>query len=75
VLDLQLFATNLSVEVAPFAEVGRVFHAMSDNPFSSLHTAVGIGFRAFARPSIVGYVDVGYGSEGAAVFSGVSYPF
>lgn len=75
VLELDLFSTNLNVELAPFAEVGRVFHNMGDNPFSALHTAVGMGFRAYARPSVVGYVDVGYGSEGTAVFSGVSYPF
>jgi hypothetical protein len=24
---------------------------------------------------VVGYVDVGYGSEGAAVFTGLNYPF
>jgi hypothetical protein len=24
---------------------------------------------------VVGYVDIGYGSEGVAVFSGVNYPF
>ncbi len=75
VLDLQLFTTNVSLELAPFAEAGRVFHEIGDNPLSSLHTAGGMGFRALARPSIVGYVDVGYGSEGSAVFSGINYPF
>jgi hypothetical protein len=24
---------------------------------------------------VVGYVDVGYGTEGAAVFTGLNYPF
>jgi outer membrane protein assembly factor BamA len=75
VLDLQLFATNVSVELAPFVETGRVFHNLGDDPLASLHNLVGLGFRAVARPSVVGYVDVGYGSEGAAVFSGISYPF
>jgi hypothetical protein len=75
VLDLQLFTTNLSVELAPFVDVGRVFHNMGDNPVASLHTVGGLGFRAFARPFIAGYVDIGYGSEGAAVFSGINYPF
>jgi hypothetical protein len=75
VLDLQLFTTNVSIELAPFAEIGRVFHEMDDNPLTSLHSVGGLGFRAIARPSIVGYVDVGYGSEGGAVFSGISYPF
>jgi hypothetical protein len=31
--------------------------------------------EAIARPSVVGYVDVGYGHEGAAVFTGLNYPF
>jgi len=52
-----------------------VFAHMDDNPLSHLHAAGGLGFRAMAKPFIVGYVDVGYGSEGVAVFSGVDYPF
>jgi len=28
-----------------------------------------------AAPFVVGYVDVGYGGEGAVVFSGLDYPF
>jgi outer membrane protein assembly factor BamA len=75
VLDLQLFATNLSIELDPFADVGRVFHGMGDNPLESLHAIGGLGFRAVARPYIVGYVDIGYGSEGGAVFSGINFPF
>jgi hypothetical protein len=35
----------------------------------------GVGFRGIARPLVAGYVDVGYGSEGAAVFTGINYPF
>jgi hypothetical protein len=31
--------------------------------------------RAVAKPFIVGYVDIGYGGEGIAVFSGINYPF
>jgi hypothetical protein len=27
------------------------------------------------RPQIVAFVDVGFGYEGSAVFSGVNYPF
>lgn len=74
-LDLSLFATELSIELAPFVDIGRVFHGIGDNPLRSLHTAGGVGFRAVASPFIVGYVDVGYGSEGTAIFSGIRYPF
>jgi hypothetical protein len=40
-----------------------------------VHSVGGVGFRAIAEPFVVGYVDVGYGGEGAAVFSGINYPF
>jgi Omp85 superfamily domain len=73
--ELNLFRTELAFEVAPFVDAGRVFHDTGDNPLRSLHVAGGVGFRAIAKPFIVGYVDVGYGSEGVAVFSGLSYPF
>ena len=36
---------------------------------------VPIGVRGIARPSVVGYVDIGYGTEGVAVFTGINYPF
>jgi hypothetical protein len=63
------------LELAPFVEVGRVFHDLNDNPFSNLHSVGGLGFRGVAEPFVVGYVDVGYGGEGVAVFSGIEYPF
>ena len=34
-----------------------------------------IGFRGIAEPFVVGFVDIGWGGEGAAVFSGINYPF
>jgi outer membrane protein assembly factor BamA len=75
VFDLNLFSQEVSFEVAPFFDTGGVFHSMNDFPLNHLHPAGGIGLRAIARPFIVGYVDVGYGPEGAAIFSGVKYPF
>jgi hypothetical protein len=75
VLDLNLFKTDLTFEMAPFVDAGRVFHGLDDNPITRLHVAGGVGFRAIAQPFIVGYVDVGYGSQGVAVFSGIDYPF
>jgi hypothetical protein len=75
VIETTLFTTHVTFELAPFVDVGRVFAHMDDNPLSYLHAAGGLGFRAMAKPFIVGYVDVGYGNEGVAVFSGVDYPF
>jgi hypothetical protein len=61
--------------MAPFVDAGRVFHNIGDNPVDRLHVAGGLGMRAIAQPFIVGYVDIGYGGEGVAVFSGINYPF
>ena len=68
-------ASHVDLEVAPFVDLGQVFGRTSTFPIERLHTVGGVGFRAIARPSVVGYVDVGYGNEGAAVFTGLNYPF
>ncbi|HJS90885.1 MAG TPA: BamA/TamA family outer membrane protein [Steroidobacteraceae bacterium] len=73
--SIRIASTRLELEVAPFLDVGRVFSHLESWPVSALHKVAGIGFRGVARPFVVGYVDVGYGSEGAAVFSGIGYPF
>jgi hypothetical protein len=74
-VDLDLFSTKLAFEIAPFVDVGRVFRNAADNPIANLHKVGGVGFRGVASPFIVGYVDIGYGSEGVAIFSGVDYAF
>lgn len=68
-------STHVDLEVAPFVDLGHVWGHTSNFPGSNLHKVGGVGFRAIARPSVVGYVDVGYGSEGSAVFTGLNYPF
>ncbi len=67
--------TALDIEVAPFIDVGRVFSQASTSPVDHMHQAYGVGFRGIARPFVVGYVDIGVGSDGAAVFTGLNYPF
>jgi outer membrane protein assembly factor BamA len=67
--------SHVEIELAPFIDVGDVFHHGDEFPVQSLHKVAGVGFRGIARPSVVGYVDIGYGSEGAAVFTGINYPF
>jgi hypothetical protein len=67
--------TNLDIEIAPFVDLGHVFARTNANPVEQLHQVYGVGFRGIARPFVVGYVDIGYGSEGAAVFTGLNYPF
>jgi hypothetical protein len=75
VLSFDATATNVDIEVTPFIDVGRVFARTSTLPFDQLHHVYGVGFRGIARPFVVGYVDIGYGSEGIAAFTGLNYPF
>jgi hypothetical protein len=68
-------STRVDIECSPFVDAGRVFSDMNTFPLSHIHTVGGVGFRGIARPFVVGYVDIGYGSEGAAFFTGINYPF
>jgi outer membrane protein assembly factor BamA len=73
--ERQLFDVNTELEVAPFLDAGQVFASASDVPVDDLHFVGGLGFRGVVRPQVVGFVDVGYGSDGPAVFTGLDYPF
>ena len=75
VFSIDAVTTNLDIEIAPFIDLGRVFSRTSADPLQQLHQVYGVGFRGIARPFVVGYVDIGRGSEGAAVFTGLNYPF
>ena len=75
VLSFDAVSTHVDVELAPFVDLGRVFNRSSTLPFEQLHHVLGLGFRGIARPFVVGKVDIGYGSEGLAVFTGLNYPF
>ncbi|MFA5138366.1 MAG: BamA/TamA family outer membrane protein [Elusimicrobiota bacterium] len=63
------------LEVAPFAEIGTVFHAPKDIASRYMRPTLGSAFRAVARPQVVGSIDVGVGQEGAAVFMDINYSF
>jgi hypothetical protein len=67
--------TKVDIEMSPFVDAGRVFADSNTFPLSHVHAIGGLGFRGIARPFVVGYVDIGYGSEGAAFFTGINYPF
>jgi hypothetical protein len=75
VASFDAVATHIELQVTPFVDTGSVFARTSTSPLTGLHTAVGVGIRAVARPFVVGYVDVGVGNEGAAVFTGINFPF
>jgi len=75
VMSFNAAGTSVDLEVAPFIDVGRVYSHAGTLPFDDLHVVYGVGFRGIARPFVVGHVDLGYGSEGLAVFTGLNYPF
>jgi outer membrane protein assembly factor BamA len=75
VLSIDAVSTHIELELTPFVDVGEVFAHSRTSPVHDLHRVVGIGFRGIARPFVVGYVDIGYGSEGIAAFTGINYPF
>ncbi|MGC1520763.1 MAG: hypothetical protein WA803_04405, partial [Steroidobacteraceae bacterium] len=68
-------SSSVDLELTPFIDVGRVFARNGTFPLDQLHHVYGVGFRGVARPFVVGYVDIGYGSEGVAAFTGLNYPF
>ncbi|MBS0365698.1 MAG: BamA/TamA family outer membrane protein [Proteobacteria bacterium] len=73
--NFRLMGTHVSLEVAPFVDAGKVFGTSGGNPLTKLHHSVGLGIRAVASPSVVGYVDFGFSGGRSAVFSGIDYPF
>ena len=75
IATMHVFATRIDLELAPFIDAGRVFTDLHTSPLSHLHHALGFGARGIARPFIVAYVDIGYGNEGTAAFSGINYVF
>jgi hypothetical protein len=75
VFSFDATSTFVDIEVCPFIDIGRVFSSSGTDFLEQLHKVYGLGFRGIARPFVVGYVDIGYGSEGAAVFTGLNYPF
>ncbi len=72
---LKGFGTVAEVETAPFLDVGKVTNTFRYRAFSQYEANPGIGFRAIARPNVVGRVDFANGNEGQTVFAGLDFPF
>jgi Omp85 superfamily domain len=75
VYERTIMGTHGILELAPFIDAGKVFEYADQNPITPLHPVGGLGFRGIAEPFVVGYVDIGWGGEGPAFFSGINYPF
>ena len=63
------------IELAVFADAGRVFRSFSDLGSGKIQAVIGGGIRFLAASQIVAKIDVGVGSEGLAIFTGLDYPF
>ena len=75
VLTTNIMGTTTEWEIAPFVDVGTVFDTFGSDTFDRWQVNPGIGFRGIARPNVAARVDVGFGTEGAAVFAGLDFPF
>ncbi len=71
----KLFNVNTDWEVAPFIDFGSVMKSISQAQGRDFEFNPGLGLRAVVRPNIVGRIDVGFGTNGPAVFVGLGYPF
>jgi len=71
----EVFGVRADWELAPFLDIGGVMESLGDLKGKNLELNPGIGFRAVVRPNILGRIDVGFSSEGPAVFVGLGYPF
>jgi len=71
----EVFNVNVDWEASPFVDFGSVMKNISQAQAKDFEFNPGIGLRGVVRPNIVGRIDVGYGSDGPAVFVGLGYPF
>lgn len=71
----QIMKAKFDFSIDPFVAVGQVFNQWSQLDFDNLQPVGGVGFRALVPPSVVGRVDVAFGSEGLNVYTTLNYPF
>ena len=75
VLRRNIMGTMAELEIAPFIDLGTVFDTFGKDTFSNWQLTPGIGFRGIAKPNVAARVDIGFGTEGAAIFAGLDFPF
>jgi hypothetical protein len=68
-----LFGVTADWRIDPFVSVGQVYDRAGD-ALSRVRAAVGLGFRAWVHPNIVGRVDAAYGGEGIKFYVVLGYP-
>jgi hypothetical protein len=75
---IRLFRTHLFGVIAdwrldPYVTAGQVYGKATD-AFDRVQKAVGVGFRAWVHPNILGRIDAAYGGEGIKVYVVLGYP-
>lgn len=75
VLEVTILGIRTEGELTPFVDVGRVFSCYRKDFFRSWQVNPGLGIRMLVRPNIVGRFDMGFGTEGSALFVGLDFPF
>ncbi len=64
-----------TLELALFVEAGQVFHTWTELSTKNVQTVSGVGLRLVVTSKLVAKIDIGFGSEGIAIFTGLDYPF
>lgn len=73
--QIHVFNVNAEFSVAPFVDMGKVFHSFNTKLLTDYQVTPGFGLRGLVRPNLVGRVDIGFSREGNAVFAGLDFPF
>lgn len=74
VWQLNLLGVTSDWRIDAFATLGQVFDAPED-AWARVRRGVGLGFRTFVRPNVLGRVDVAYAGEGVNAYVVLGYPF
>jgi hypothetical protein len=74
VFQTHIYGVTADWRIDPFIAVGQVYGAL-DQVFSHPRVTVGVGFRAWVHPNVVGRIDVATAGEGWKVYVEIGYPY
>jgi outer membrane protein assembly factor BamA len=66
---------HTTLDLAFFVEAGQVFHTWTELSTKNVQAVSGVGLRLVVTAKLVAKVDIGFGREGIAIFTGLDYPF
>jgi hypothetical protein len=74
VLQTHFYGVTTDWRIDPFVAAGQVFGSAGEM-VSNPRLSVGVGLRAFIRPSVLGRVDLAYGGEGLKIYVELGSPY